>query len=1115
MLPRALASRLDSRLVAVRNMPELREHRSDPGMRRGGRGKGSGGRGGDARRGGGGRGGGGFDRTSAPPPQPLSETYKATVKSVALEAAPFGVFVELTNPGARHHGKGGLLKARSSPVVAALAVGDVVRALVHTVDDQGRLDCRLSRAATCASGPKADAGRRGAKPLLILDLNGVLCDRGSYKSRGRGREPDAPRPHAADFVAWCYRRFTVGVWSCARRENMDLSLFEGRDLAMAWDQNNSTSLWPRCSQVSAEKPLFLKEIDKVFQKSFADAPVPAAAPAGAQGMWRRANSEPAKPAPAPPPPALYGYDAANTVLVDNHLEKFERNPLGTCVLVETWTADRSDDAALAPGGALRQALDALAACDDCAALGRAAAEAGTYPGVFPAAHPEAPPLDAQTPRLPPSPRAPSPRFDERVAKAFAETYCASKSHRTSCPDWPARKYLDKRDSPGPRARPLKRRDLATVATARWYATEKTDGERHWLFHDGADGCWLLRRDLSISRTFAESIPALACGGPTIFDGEIVPEKGSKHVFFVVFDAVRSLGDDVGALRNAPARLAAAAAALAALAAADLPVAVVAKTYHDGAHFDALRPALAAGGGVFRDGTRTTECDGVVLAAERDAHGYYDAACFKYKPTITLDVRLKFPHHDHWAPPLDVDAAVADGPRDVTVTSVRVDAAGLDKLGLKAPKRGGGGGRRGGKGSAPGPIAECEYAGGYWRVERPRHDKRKPNSLRTAWSVLESIADATTVDDVAGALAAPWAPGFAAPAEVADAAKHYDERQQQRNANVGLDATMHRLRRLNNFAKALVLDAFCVRHAAGARSGLGDAVRPADLADPAPLLAALRAPKGKGRRSGAKRRPAAILELGCGRGGDLGKYRKSFDVTRMVACDISTVALAEAESRWASDGADGRAAFVVGDLGDAGLADAITAAAGGEKRWANYACCHFAFHYGCGSSARVDALLRCVDANLDASSGVFAATIVDWRALRDHLAKSPRAAVGGALCVVEAPESTRAALAAFGDEPEGDNAWGLEYEFSLGDAVQKCTEFVVHAPSLVAKAEARGLKLAYFGNFAAFLDDARRHNDGFAELAANVGVRPGPGDADALSDDQFAVASLYATIAFSR
>ena len=47
------------------------------------------------------------------------------------------------------------------------------------------------------------------------------------------------------------------------------------------------------------------------------------------------------------PGGWYAFDAANTVLVDNHLEKFERNPLGTCVLVETWTADRSDDAAKA------------------------------------------------------------------------------------------------------------------------------------------------------------------------------------------------------------------------------------------------------------------------------------------------------------------------------------------------------------------------------------------------------------------------------------------------------------------------------------------------------------------------------------------------------------------------------------------------------------------------------------------------------------------------------------------------------------------------------------------------------------------------------------------------
>ena len=49
--------------------------------------------------------------------------------------------------------------------------------------------------------------------------------------------------------------------------------------------------------------------------------------------------------------------------------------------------------------------------------------------------------------------------------------------------------------------------LEPKATAKWYATEKTDGERHWLFHDGADGCWLLRRDLS--RRFGDELGDLS------------------------------------------------------------------------------------------------------------------------------------------------------------------------------------------------------------------------------------------------------------------------------------------------------------------------------------------------------------------------------------------------------------------------------------------------------------------------------------------------------------------------------------------------------------------------------------------------------------------------------
>ena len=74
--------------------------------------------------------------------------------------------------------------------------------------------------------------------------------------------------------------------------------------------------------------------------------------------------------------------------------------------------------------------------------------------------------------------------------------------------------------------------------------------------------------------------------------------------------------------------------------------------------------------------------------------------------------------------------------------------------------------------------------------------------------------------------------------------------------------------------------------------------------------------------------------------------------------------------------------------------------------------------------------------------------------------------------------------------------------------------MVHEPTLRAKAAARGLRRVYFENFGVFLD-ACRAEDGFGDLAGAVGVRPSrPGD-DPLSDDQFAVATLYAVVAFAR
>lgn len=63
------------------------------------------------------------------------------------------------------------------------------------------------------------------------------------------------------------------------------------------DFRHSTNKWPRHSVVAPAKPLFVKELARAWQQ------------------------------------LRLPYDATNTVLLDNHVEKFEGNPPGTCVLV--------------------------------------------------------------------------------------------------------------------------------------------------------------------------------------------------------------------------------------------------------------------------------------------------------------------------------------------------------------------------------------------------------------------------------------------------------------------------------------------------------------------------------------------------------------------------------------------------------------------------------------------------------------------------------------------------------------------------------------------------------------------------------------------------------------
>ena len=134
--------------------------------------------------------------------------YIATVTELALDAPAQGVFASLKASRGRYDGQRCLLRARSQPAVEALRVNDIVRVKCRA-DRQNRLEGRLCppRIGTTATGT-ASAPK---KPLLVLDLNGVLCDRGTYATRDAKQKKSINRPHAAQFVRWCYERFDVGV----------------------------------------------------------------------------------------------------------------------------------------------------------------------------------------------------------------------------------------------------------------------------------------------------------------------------------------------------------------------------------------------------------------------------------------------------------------------------------------------------------------------------------------------------------------------------------------------------------------------------------------------------------------------------------------------------------------------------------------------------------------------------------------------------------------------------------------------------------------------------------------------------------------------------------------
>lgn len=94
------------------------------------------------------------------------------------------------------------------------------------------------------------------RPLLILDVNGPLGNRAPFDGN-LGRRVFVTRKYTEEFLSLCSQYYEIAVWSCAKKNNIELELFSNINLYFIWSQEESTSLYPRTSFISPAKVIYL------------------------------------------------------------------------------------------------------------------------------------------------------------------------------------------------------------------------------------------------------------------------------------------------------------------------------------------------------------------------------------------------------------------------------------------------------------------------------------------------------------------------------------------------------------------------------------------------------------------------------------------------------------------------------------------------------------------------------------------------------------------------------------------------------------------------------------------------------------------------------------------
>lgn len=206
-------------------------------------------------------------------------------------------------------------------------------------------------------------------------------------------------------------------------------------------------------------------------------------------------------------------------------------------------------------------------------------------------------------------------------------------------------------------------------------------------------------------------------------------------------------------------------------------------------------------------------------------------------------------------------------------------------------------------------------------------------------------------------------------------------------------------------------------------------------------------------------PLRVLDMCCGKGGDLLKWRRG-NITHLICADIASTSVEQCENRYKELQTRNRSDLGFGPVFTAEFISADCTKVRLRERYKDPSVeldmvnCQFAFHYCFESLPQAECMIRNA-AECLRIGGFFIGTIPDAYEVMYRLQKSGKTSFGNEIYFVD-----------FEGRVPPFPLFGTKYNFHL-EGVVDCPEFLVHFPTFVKLAEKYGLKLVAKERFGEF------------------------------------------------